>query len=295
MKLQRFVGKNTKSVLDEIRTSLGEEALIVSNTKVGSKTEIIAASESNVKIGDDSEIAINIDVQQEVAEATSSKSFSSFMSSQGKPTSQHEDVDPWTYIQSINQEINYIKSSLDQLPKIRSDIQKNSQKEGVSSSEKTDHLNNLPSLDLNISKGSYVIWGDRESGKSTVIKQLLRDRKNSSEDITIIRLPHKHSNIDPHLSAIASRYSANLIYINHLDQTEKMVEFLGRDSLLVIEADLSILPKLTVNKEITWLEASFNYLINEDQEQTDLLLKLFSEIKASEPTTLSGAVLKNMM
>ena len=42
MKLQRFVGKNTKTVLDEIRTMLGEEAMIVSNTKVGSRVEIIA-------------------------------------------------------------------------------------------------------------------------------------------------------------------------------------------------------------------------------------------------------------
>ena len=53
MKLQRFVGKNTKSVLDEIRTTLGDEALIVSNTKVGSKTEIIAACDSSEEVRPD--------------------------------------------------------------------------------------------------------------------------------------------------------------------------------------------------------------------------------------------------
>ena len=53
MKLQRFIGKNSKTVMEEIRAVLGDEALIVSNTEVGTKTEIIAASESTAELNDD--------------------------------------------------------------------------------------------------------------------------------------------------------------------------------------------------------------------------------------------------
>ena len=46
------------------------------------------------------------------------------------------------------------------------------------------------------------------------LKQLLKEGTLTNEHITILRLPHKHSNNDPHLSAIAERQCANLIYIN---------------------------------------------------------------------------------
>ena len=91
MKLQRFVGKNTKSVLDEIRSILGEEALIVSNTKVGSKTEIIAASE-----------ALKLDSQSTGSDHPQSKrapehgdSFASVMESQREKEAETQAPDPW--------------------------------------------------------------------------------------------------------------------------------------------------------------------------------------------------------
>ena len=71
-----------------------------------------------------------------------------------------------------------------------------------------------------------------------------------------------------------------------------MVELFVKDKLVLLEADLSLLPKLALAEEKTWLETSFHYLLNEDQEQTNLLLKLFSEIQASEPVTLSSDDIK---
>ena len=292
MKLQRFIGKNTKSVLDEIRTTLGEEALIVSNTKVGSKTEIIAACESQIEMNEGKSLSINKESRKLVGETDSDKSFSSFMKKQEKPKTQMEEVDPWAYIKNIKQEINYIKSSIEQLPKLSSEIQKTSQVAIGSNDESEEQPSNIPRIELVESKGSHIIWGHRESGKSTLIKELLREEASTNKHITILRLPHKHSNNDPHLSAIAAEHSTNLIYINNLDQIEKMVEVFGKDNLALIEADLSLLPKIALAKDKTWLETSFHFLLDEDQEQTKLLLKLFSEINISKPTTLRSEDIK---
>ena len=90
MKLQRFVGKNTKSVLDEIRTILGEEALIVSNTKVGSKTEIIAAGEPKSS-GFTRSGNSHRDLQ---ASPRREESFASVMVSQKGVNSENQDSDP---------------------------------------------------------------------------------------------------------------------------------------------------------------------------------------------------------
>ena len=107
MKLQRFIGKNTKAVLDEIRTTLGEEALIVSNSKVGSKTEIIAACETRVEKDEGQDAAVGLESQNKAGNSKQSANFASFMSMQEKLKTETEEVDPWTYIQSINQEIKY--------------------------------------------------------------------------------------------------------------------------------------------------------------------------------------------
>ena len=98
MKLQRFIGKNTKSVLDEIRTTLGEEALIVSNSKVGSKTEIIAACEVQMGTSEEETTAVNTESLRAVGRSNTDKSFSNFMTTQEKLKTQTEEVDPWAYI-----------------------------------------------------------------------------------------------------------------------------------------------------------------------------------------------------
>ena len=73
------------------------------------------------------------------------------------------------------------------------------------------------------------------------------------------------------------------------------LDLFGKDKLIILEADLSLLPKLAIAEGKTWLKASFHYLLNEDQEQTNLLLKLFSEIKISEPVTLNSVDIKKMI
>lgn len=91
MELQRFVGKDTKSVMDEIRTTLGDHALIVSNTRVGSKTEIIAAREEQ-------KVKSDFGVREDGASSKQQdekKNFSQTMADQKFSSPRFADNDPW--------------------------------------------------------------------------------------------------------------------------------------------------------------------------------------------------------
>ena len=43
MELKRFVAAHSKSAMEQVRANYGEDALIISTTKVGNKTEMICA------------------------------------------------------------------------------------------------------------------------------------------------------------------------------------------------------------------------------------------------------------
>ena len=45
MELKRFVAADTKSAMEQVRASCGEEALIISTNRIGNKTEMICAVE----------------------------------------------------------------------------------------------------------------------------------------------------------------------------------------------------------------------------------------------------------
>ena len=109
MKLQRFIGKNSKTVMEEIRAVLGDEALIVSNTEVGTKTEIIAASESTVELNDAAPESLDTrDEHTQIGIANESTETLIY---------DERSNDPWAQIKNINNEILAIKSSLKQIPK----------------------------------------------------------------------------------------------------------------------------------------------------------------------------------
>jgi len=289
VKLQRFVGKNTKSVLDEIRTTLGEEALIVSNTKVGSKTEIIAACDSNT------EVLPAFNDAQTSNEHADEDNFSREISSGDRIKSRADGLDPWAHIKNINEEIRAIKSSLDQLPSLSSEMSNEPTSKPQSKYDVDAEGNDYRQLNTETSRGCHIVWGDRESGKTSVIKQLLKMRKANHSETSILRLPHKHSNSDSHLAAVAAKNSVNLLYINKLESTEFAIDILGEDSLIFVEADLSLLPKIAAQKGGSWLQTSSSYLINEDRKQTELISKLFLELNAPVPVTLSSEIVDNII
>jgi len=289
VKLQRFVGKNTKSVLDEIREMLGEEALIVSNTKVGSKTEIIAASEA---MKSDSKSASN-SYSETLAAPKNEDSFASAMRSQKDMHTAIEGPDPWAQIKSINDEIRSIKSSLSQLPvaNVSSDqsiVNACNQQDQRITTEDPLHILGKTS------KGCHIVWGERESGKSFLIKELMKRRASSEDATSIFRLPHKNSYADSHLSAIAKKYSTNLFLLNRPETIGPMIDLLGEDQLIFVEADLSILPSLAAKKDVSWLAKSSNYIIDEDEKQTNLVAELFKKFNADTPTKVSSIIIEEI-
>lgn len=282
MKLQRFVGKNTKSVLDEIRTTLGDEALIVSNTKVGSKTEIIAACDSIAEVRPD------FNETQTGNKHADEDNSSRAPHSEARVQSRTDGLDPWALIKNINEEISAIKSSLDRLPSLNSTVgneptSKLQSKDNVDAEEEGHRK-----LNTETSHGCHIVWGDRESGKTSVIKQLLRMRKVNHGETSILSLPHKHSNSDSHLAAVAAKNSVNLLYINNFESTKSVIDILGKDSLIFVAADLSLLPQIAAQKDASWLQTSSSYLISDDQKQNELIAKLFLKLNAPAPMTLSS-------
>ena len=286
MKLQRFVGKNTKTVLDEIRTMLGEEAMIVSNTKVGSRVEIIAACEAKSS----SYEKLSKEHLDSPATPRREDSFASMMASQQDVNSEIQEPDPWSYIKSINEEIRSIKTSLNQLPPLHPDASQTA----TSSPDQKDKREIKPEDTLQListtSKGCHIVWGERKSGKTCVITELLKKRATNHEETSILRLPHKHSNSDSHLSAIAAKYSVNLLLVNEAERIENLLNLLGDKHLIFVEADLSMLAKLATKNEAAWLTKSAHYIIDEDEKQTELVTKLFQKFQIEAPKIISSKI-----
>ena len=286
MKLQRFVGKNTKTVLDEIRTMLGEEAMIVSNTKVGSRVEIIAACKAKSS-GYEKPGKEHRDLP---ATPRRKDSFASMMASQQDVNSEVQEPDPWSYIKSINEEIRSIKTSLNQLPPLYPDASQTA----TSSPDQKDKREIKPEDTLQListtSQGCHIVWGERKSGKTCVITELLKKRATNHEETSILRLPHKHSNSDSHLSAIAAKYSVNLLLVNEAERIENLLNLLGDKHLIFVEADLSMLAKLATKNEAAWLTKSAHYIIDEDEKQTELVTKLFQKFHIEAPKIISSKI-----
>ena len=286
MKLQRFVGKNTKTVLDEIRTMLGEEAMIVSNTKVGSRVEIIAACKAKSS-GYEKPGKEHRDLP---ATPRRKDSFASMMASQQDVNSEVQEPDPWSYIKSINEEIRSIKTSLNQLPPLHPDASQTA----TSSPDQKGKREMRPEDGLQLvsttSQGCHIVWGERKSGKTCVITELLKKRATNHEETSILRLPHKHSNSDSHLSAIAAKYSVNLLLVNEAERIENLLNLLGDKHLIFVEADLSMLAKLATKNEAAWLTKSAHYIIDEDEKQTELVTKLFQKFHIEAPKIISSKI-----
>ena len=286
MKLQRFVGKNTKTVLDEIRTMLGEEAMIVSNTKVGSRVEIIAACEAKSS----SYEKLSKEHLDSPSTPRREDSFASMMASQQDVNSEIQEPDPWSYIKSINEEIRSIKTSLNQLPPLNPDASQKGTNSPVQKDEREIKPKNALQLVSKTSQGCHIVWGERKSGKTCVITELLKKRAADHEETSILRLPHKHSNGDSHLSAIAAKYSVNLLLVNELESIENLLALLGDKHLIFVEADLSMLARLATEKEASWLTKSAHYIIDEDEKQTELVTKLFQKLHIEAPKIISSKI-----
>ena len=157
MELQRFVGKDTKSVLDEIRAALGEQALIVSNTKVGSKTEIIAA-----RVAQSATAETQVSVDEDASKLAGKKEdFSQTMANHQRFSSPtFTEDDPWEHIRQINNEISSIKSALKESSEqtrneIPTDLHEVSKR--IAERKTENYLELLDSA----KEGCHIIWGEK--------------------------------------------------------------------------------------------------------------------------------------
>ena len=216
------------------------------------------------------------------------------MASQKGVNSENQDSDPWTHIKNINDEIRSIKSSLNQLPALSSRVSQSV----AHPIDCEDQEEMSPKDPLQIlkrtSQGCHIVWGERKSGKTCTIKELLKRRAANHGETSILRLPHKHSNCDSHLSDTAATYSVNLLLVNQPDSIESLIKLLGDDHLIFVEADLSMLASLAAENDVSWLAKSSNYIIDEDQKQTELVSELFQKFHAETPRQVSSKIIEEI-
>ena len=164
------------------------------------------------------------------------------------------------------------------------------------------YLNELPNGKLRttsnfliaLKKVATSFGGERKSGKSLLIKELIKRRASNHEKTIILRLPHTTSSDDSHLCAIAERFSVDVIFINQVESIESMIALLDSDHLILIEADLSKLNSLALDTTTSWLEKSFNFIIDENEKQTDLISELFQQINAKIPARIPSMIIEDI-
>lgn len=291
MQLQRFVGKDTKSVMEEIRTSLGDGALIVSNTRVGSKTEIIAACENVNREARANSDAGKISPEKE----SQQEKFSELLADESIPSPWPSNDDPWEHIRKINKEISSIKSALQEnSAKGREEEDADSVHSGIYAPKAKAEINEAFQILDSASAGSFIVWGEKKSGKSFVIKELIKRRAENHKDTIILRLPHTANADDSHLCRIAERFSLNVSFINDLGSMEFIFRTLVKEHLVLIEADLELLANLALDNEAEWLQASSNFIIDEDEKQSELIFELFKQINAKIPQKIDAHLIKEI-
>jgi len=293
MELQRFIGKDTKSVMNEIRTTLGERALIVSNMRVGSKTEIIAACESeSAEQGAYPEAAEN-----SPGEEIQHERFSVAMADQSVSSPGLSNDDPWEHIRQINKEISSIKSALEENSAIgREYAYRDSALSTLSVLNAENEISHALEALNGARSGCFTVWGERKSGKTFVIRELIKRRAENHEDTIILRLPHNANADDSHLCQIAERFSLNVVFVNELSSIGSTISALANGKLVLIEADLSMLANfaLELDTEVGWLQMSSHLIIDEDEEQTGLVSELFKQINAKVPEKIDSKIIEEI-
>ena len=73
-----------------------------------------------------------------------------------------------------------------------------------------------------------------------------------------------------------------------------MIALLDSDHLILIEADLSKLNSLALDTTTSWLEKSFNFIIDENEKQTDLISELFQQINAKIPARIPSMIIQDI-
>ena len=79
-----------------------------------------------------------------------------------------------------------------------------------------------------------------------------------------------------------------------LASIEEIIGTLGNECLILIEADLSLLANLALDPKVTWLKTSSNFIIDEDEKQTELVSELFKQINATIPKRISSKTIEDI-
>lgn len=171
MELMRYLEKDSKTALEKIRKLHGDDALIVSTEKVGTKTEVIVGVEKPMT---NSKSQSNLDQVTITDESFNDKKHQNTE----KSTSNR---DPWQFVRELNKEIALIKEeiasfkSADEskapidMAALETSIKKQGHNLGVIESSMVSWI------------GPYLVLGVPGSGKSTIVEKIYAELSKNTE------------------------------------------------------------------------------------------------------------------
>jgi len=261
MELKRLIAEDSKSALQSVRTTYGEDALIVSTNKIGSKTEVICAVDllpDNEPFVDDTNRGEAKAEAPVVALETHDKGNGPFSASlnsviDAKPIA--SDPGLANLVANIQQELLELRESV--VAHVATNPHELNPQEnndtGATLNERSlrQQYGSLRALPLNEQKtwqGSHVFVGRPGSGKTSCIENLLRT--HAAAPFALIALSSLQSDPDSatehwlKLAKISQKYSVPCVHAQNYDQLERLISQLEEQHTILIDTQAGLLEDL---------------------------------------------------
>ena len=267
MELKRLIANDSKSALQCVRDECGDEALIVSTSKVGKKTEVIYA----------------IDISERNSEEGFQKSPSDtarFSDALGeiKKIQNNESSDVRNLLGQIQIELGALKQKIDsqkrgfQNPEIKAPSKAN-ELALISHKTRIKKMLEAPLEEQKSWSGIQLFAGTAMSGKNTCMERLTANRKQAFDAIksgsyAIINLNAKKKSNRAflqqwqQLGELAGRDNAPIFHINNVEDLGSLVEsFASQHNLLVNLNDTTLLSDSEMIEAIKKYGVEVNYCL----------------------------------
>ncbi len=270
MELKRIVANNSKSALQSVRNKYGDDALILSTNKLGKRTELIYAIESE----------ISVDSNAVPAKSTEEKRFSELLLSPEK-VSESRNPEIRLLLQEIQTELNVLKTSINQ--NVKSEILSSNEVKGEKEltrqclKQRIESLKGKAIAEQWNWSGVQLFIGTNCSGKSRFIMDLSKSlcERVSRKPIMIVDLHESRSQksdaswlgfLDHEMPE-----SSVLVHVNNLEQMGALIRSAKNEYDMLIDAnDLRFGSDERINLLPKNLDINVNYCIRSDFSATRL-------------------------
>lgn len=254
MELKRLIAEDSKSALQSVRTTYGEDALIVSTNKIGSKTEVICAVDlmpDNEPFIEDNEANPTVNPAQSSADdaAPFSASLNKVMDNKTPPS----DTGLADLVANIQQELLELRASVVTHVAANPHELHPEPESGTGASlcerairQQYGSLRTVPLNEQRSWEGAHIFFGRPGTGKTTCIENLLAAHSDPTEEarpafalIALGELTHDHAH--EHwlkLAQLSQRYGALCAQAKSFEHLASLIEKLKNGHTILIDSQI---------------------------------------------------------